>query len=49
MLKSVDFVHGMGRYAWLDTPPTSIHETQFDTFLPMIKVPECVFIVDVTP
>lgn len=48
-LANTEYKNGMGRFAWTDNPPVAIHETQFDTFLPLIKVPEAVFIVDVTP
>lgn len=48
-LNSLRTVYGMGSYAVpTDNPPTVILRA-FDTFLPVWKVPEAIFIADVTP
>lgn len=48
-LDSLAEVYGMGRYAFLDTPPVQIFDVAFDTFMPMLRVPEAFFMADVTP
>lgn len=48
-LNSLSEVYGMGRYAYLDVPPTQINDVAFDTFLPLLRVPNAFFLADVTP
>lgn len=48
-LRSMSEVYGMGRYAYLDVPPTQIFDVAFDTFMPLLRVPKAFFMCDVTP
>lgn len=49
MLGSLRDVNGMYSYASVQEDPVTIKHVAGDTFLPVIKVPNAVFIADVTP
>lgn len=50
-LAAMKDVYGIGRYAYLPNPtaPVTIHDVSFDTFMPMIRVPNAFYFADVTP
>jgi len=48
-LSSLAEIYGRFRYAYLDIPPTQIFDVAGDTFLPMFRVPDAMFIADCTP
>jgi len=48
-LSNFEIVYGMGGYAVPELDPVGIKETYFDTFLPHFKIPEDLYIGDVTP
>lgn len=50
-LKAMVDRYGMGRYAYIPNPttPVTIMDAAFDTFMPMLRVPDAFFFCDVTP